>query len=92
MGERPLRRLRRLYPPARRREAGFTLLEILIVVSILIALAALMAVLPNPPLTRDQVKLMKQDNVLGGEAPSLQDLGIAPTPVEDILPGYLRPN
>lgn len=56
------------------------------------ALATLLAVLPNPPLTRDQVKLMKADNVVPTEALTLQDLGIAPTPVAEILPGYVRPS
>ncbi len=53
-------------------------------------LAALMAVLPNPPLTRDQVKLMKGDNVVDGKALTLQDLGIVPASVEDILPTYIN--
>ena len=52
-------------------------------------LAALMAVLPNPPLTRDQVKLMKDDNLVDGTALSLEDLGIVPTFVEEILPAYI---
>ena len=55
-------------------------------------LAALMALLPNPPLTRDQVKLMKQDNVVEGKELTLQDLGIRPVPVEEILPTYINPN
>lgn len=54
------------------------------------ALAALMAFLPNPPLTRDQVKLMKRDNVVEGEALTLEDLGIAPVSVEEILPTYIN--
>ena len=53
-------------------------------------LAALMAVLPNPPLTRDQVTLMKGDNVVDGKALTLEDLGIAPASVEEILPGYIN--
>ena len=56
------------------------------------ALAALLAVLPNPPLTRDQVKLMKLDNVVQARALTLRDLGIAPTPVEEILPRYVKPS
>ncbi|MGZ8409514.1 MAG: complex I NDUFA9 subunit family protein, partial [Hyphomicrobium sp.] len=32
--------------------------------------------LPKPPLTRDQVVLLKSDNVLGGQEPGLRDLGI----------------
>ena len=54
------------------------------------ALAALMAFLPNPPLTRDQVKLMKRDNVIEGKALTLEDLGIGPDPVEEILPTYIN--
>jgi len=55
-------------------------------------LAALMAVLPNPPLTRDQLKLMKRDNVIEGKALTLEDLGIRPVSVEEILPTYINPN
>jgi NADH dehydrogenase len=53
-------------------------------------LAALMAFLPKPPLTRDQVKLMKGDNVVEGKALTLGDLGIAPASVEEILPTYIN--
>ena len=55
-------------------------------------LAALMAVLPNPPLTRDQVKLMKGDNVVDGKALTLQDLGIVAASVEEVLPSYINAN
>ena len=55
-------------------------------------LAALMAFLPNPPLTRDQVKLMQQDNVIEGKELTLQDLGIGAVPVEEILPTYVNPD
>jgi uncharacterized protein YbjT (DUF2867 family) len=44
---------------------------------------------PGKPLTRDQVELLKQDNVLSGSAPGLADLGIQPTAAELILPTYL---
>ncbi len=54
-------------------------------------LAAVMAVLPNPPLTRDQVKLMKQDNVIEGNELTLEDLGVSPVSVEEILPTYINP-
>ncbi len=56
------------------------------------SLAALLAYLANPPLTRDQVILMKRDNVVGGRALTLDDLGIRPTPVEEILPSYIGPD
>jgi hypothetical protein len=48
-----------------------------------------LAALPNRPLSRDQVKLMKKDNVVSAQALTLVALGIEPTPVEAILPTYL---
>lgn len=51
--------------------------------------ARLMAILPNPPLTPDQVELLKGDNIVASGALGLADLGIQPTPVEAILPTYL---
>ena len=53
-------------------------------------LAAFLAFLPSPPLTRDQVKLMKGDNVVDGNALTLEDLGIVPASVEEILPTYIN--
>lgn len=43
----------------------------------------------NRILTRDQVKSLKVDNVVGKHAKGLQDLGIAPTPAGAIIPDYL---
>ncbi len=51
--------------------------------------ARFLELLPKPLLTRDQVKLLKRDNVVGTRAPGLADLGIAPTSVDAILPAYL---
>jgi len=51
--------------------------------------AAVLERLPKPPLTRDQLELLKRDNVVSGKMPTLADLGIAPTAVEVILPTYL---
>ena len=45
--------------------------------------------LPVPPLTRDQVKLLGRDNVVGPGALTLTNLGIQPTGLELILPTYL---
>lgn len=42
-----------------------------------------------PPLTADQVELLKTDNVVSGQAPGLSDLGISPETVEAVLPTYL---
>ena len=41
------------------------------------------------PDIRDQIILMKRDNVVGSQALGFSDLGIAPRPVEDVLPSYL---
>ena len=48
-------------------------------------LAVAMTLLPEPPLTRDQVKLMKRDNVVGERAWTLNDLDIRPVPLEEVL-------
>ena len=45
--------------------------------------------LPVPPLTRDQVRLLMRDNVVSEGALTLADLGLEPTSVEAILPTYL---
>ena len=54
------------------------------------AIAAVLDLLPVPPLTRDQVAQLTRDNVVTGENPGLEDLGIAPTAAELILPSYLE--
>src|SRR5438132_1475111 len=51
--------------------------------------ARLMAILPSPPLTPDQVELLKRDNVVSTGALTLAMLGITPTAVEAVLPTYL---
>jgi NADH dehydrogenase len=43
----------------------------------------------RPPLTVDQVRLLKRDNVVGPQALGFKELGITPTAVEPILPTYL---
>jgi uncharacterized protein YbjT (DUF2867 family) len=48
--------------------------------------AALMAPLPRRPISRNQVELMQQDNVVRADALTLADLGIASTPVEAMWP------
>ena len=45
--------------------------------------------LPEPPLTRDQVELLKHDNVVSEDALTFDDLGIHPTALEVIVPLYL---
>ena len=51
--------------------------------------ARLMSLLPNAPLTADQVEMLKSDNIVGPSAMGLAELGIRPTAVEAILPTYL---
>src|SRR5580704_13671856 len=51
--------------------------------------ARVMSILPNPPLTPDQVEMLKRDNVVSSGALTLATLGIEPTAVEAILPLYL---
>lgn len=45
--------------------------------------------LPEPPLTSDQVKLLRKDNVVSEGALTLADLGIEPHSVEIVIPTYL---
>lgn len=45
--------------------------------------------LPVPPLTRDQVELLKRDNVVADDARTLHDLDLTPTPIELVVPDYL---
>lgn len=51
--------------------------------------ARFMALLPKPPLTPDQVEMLKRDNVVAAGALDLKTLGITPTSVEAVIPTYL---
>jgi NADH dehydrogenase len=51
--------------------------------------AFFLQMLPKPPLTPDQVKLLKHDNVVAPDAKTLADLGITPNSVEAEVPAYL---
>ncbi len=52
--------------------------------------AAVMELIPGKPLTRDQLLLLQRDNVASAGLPGLKELDIVPTPVELIVPAYLR--
>ena len=53
--------------------------------------AFLFGLLPiDPPITKDQLVLMRSDNVVRGGKPGLAELGITATSCESILPGYLH--
>jgi NADH dehydrogenase len=54
------------------------------------AMARVLELLPEPPLTRDQVELLKRDTIVAPDAAGLAELGIPPTPLEVVVPGYLR--
>jgi NADH dehydrogenase len=43
----------------------------------------------NPPITSDQVLLLKTDNVVSGAYPGLSELGVTATTLEAVLPTYL---
>jgi uncharacterized protein YbjT (DUF2867 family) len=47
--------------------------------------AGLLELLPNPPLTRDQVRLLKTDKVVNGLEPTLGDLGVQVRPLDEFL-------
>jgi len=51
--------------------------------------ASLTSWMPNPPLTRDQLILLKRDNLPSPGAPGLRELGIEPTAMEVVVPAYL---
>jgi NADH dehydrogenase len=52
--------------------------------------AAIMEHVPGKPLTRDQLLMLQQDCVVGPDMPGLASLDIVPTPVELVVPAYLR--
>ncbi|QYU66448.1 complex I NDUFA9 subunit family protein [Leptolyngbya sp. 15MV] len=52
--------------------------------------AGLLQRLPSPPITQDQLLLLARDNVVADGAAGLTDLGITPTAVEAVVPGYLK--
>lgn len=52
-------------------------------------MGAFASLLPKPPLTRDQVALLKYDNIAQEGMPGFDALGIQPASVETLVPGYL---
>ena len=52
-------------------------------------LAALMARIPFSGLTSDQLLMLQRDNVTDPAMPGLTALGLTPTPIELVVPGYL---
>lgn len=52
--------------------------------------AFLMGILPNPPLTGDQITSLQTDNVVSSGVFGLKDLSIRATPMDMIVPHYLN--
>ena len=50
--------------------------------------AGFLELLPNPPLTRDQVRLLKTDKVVSGMELTLSALGVPPRPLEGYLAAF----
>ena len=50
---------------------------------------AMLGLVPQPLLTRDQVRMLRSDNTAEHGLPGLSDLGIVPTAISAIVPGYL---
>lgn len=51
--------------------------------------ATFLELLPVPPLTRDQVRMLRSDNVVSADAKGFAELGITPCAVETVIPTYL---
>ena len=52
-------------------------------------IATVTGILPVSPVTRDQLRSLRSDNVVSADAATLADLGIAPTAMDAILQTYL---
>jgi NADH dehydrogenase len=51
--------------------------------------ATFLQLLPNAPLTADQVRLLRHDNIIAPGALTLANLGVEPETVESVVPAYL---
>lgn len=52
-------------------------------------MGSVLGIVPNAPLTADQVRLLKTDNIVAPGAAGFDDLGLEPQPLEAIVPTYL---
>ena len=53
-------------------------------------LAAVFSILPSPPVTSDQIALMRQENLVHPGAESFDGLGVMPRSLSELLPVCLR--
>lgn len=54
-------------------------------------LARAAELLPNPPIARNQIELMRVDNVASLALPGLTEVGVAPEPVEPVVRTIMNP-
>lgn len=52
--------------------------------------AFFMGILPNPPITNDQITSLQTDNIVAQDAYGLNELGVTPTAMDSIVPNYLN--
>lgn len=72
------------------REAGHERLTIEVPLCLARIQASILERLPGKLLTRDQLAMLGRHNVVSAGMPGLADLGVMPTPMERIVPSYLR--
>ena len=51
--------------------------------------AAMASILPNPPITRDQLRMLNTDNIVNENILDISSFGITPQPIEAHVPNYL---
>ncbi|WNO54122.1 complex I NDUFA9 subunit family protein [Stakelama saccharophila] len=51
--------------------------------------ASLLASLPGAPITRDQLCMLRHDNVVSGSLPGIEAFGVRPTPLATVAPSWL---
>jgi NADH dehydrogenase len=51
--------------------------------------ASMLARIPFSGITADQLLMLARDNVASPDMPGLSELGVVPTPIELVVPGYL---
>jgi NADH dehydrogenase len=49
----------------------------------------LMQLMPTPLLSPDAVEMLRYDNIVSGNHPTLKDLGVNSTTIESVLPKYI---
>jgi NADH dehydrogenase len=67
------------------REAGLTARLMPMPFAAWHAMASVGQMLPNAPVTRNQIELMQVDNVASPSMPGFAELGISPRPLQDVL-------